>query len=73
MSNGWTPERRLRQSQMIQKWKPWQSAGVKTVEGKTISKMNAYKHGARCADVRNMSKQITEYKRALSRFIDNEF
>jgi hypothetical protein len=73
MSNGWTPERRLRQSQMIQQWKPWQSAGVKTPEGKSISKMNAYKHGARCADVRNMSKKITEYKRALSQVIDNKF
>jgi hypothetical protein len=35
--------------------------------------MNAYKHGARGAYVRNMSKQITEYKRALSQFIDNKF
>lgn len=73
MNNGWTPERRLRQSQMIHKWKPWQSAGVRTAEGKNISKMNAYKHGACCADVRNMSKQITEYKRALSQFINNKF
>ena len=73
MSNGWAPERRLRQSQMIHKWKPWKSAGVKTPEGKTTSKMNAYKHVARCADVRNMSKQITEYKRTLSLFIDNKF
>jgi hypothetical protein len=73
MSNGWTPERRLRQSQMIQQWKPWQFAGVKTAEGKNTSKMNAYKHGARCADVRKMGKQITNYKRILSQFIDNKF
>jgi len=35
--------------------------------------MIADKHGARCADVRNMSKQITEYKRVLSQFINNKF
>lgn len=73
MNNGWTPERRLRQSQMIQKWKPWQSAGVKTVDGKNISKMNAYKHGACRAEIRNMSKQITNCKRVLSQFIENKF
>ena len=73
MNKGWTPERRLRQSQIIQQWKPWESAGVKTTEGKNISKMNAYKHGARSADVRSMGRQITEYKLALSLFIDNKF
>lgn len=73
MNNGWTPERRLRQSQMIQQWKPWESAGVKTTEGKNISKMNAYKHGARSADVRSMSRKITEYKWALSQLIGNKF
>jgi hypothetical protein len=46
---------------------------VKTGEGKAISKMNAYKHGARCADVTNMSKKITEYKRELGKFIDSKF
>ena len=71
MSNGWTPERRLRQSQMIQKWKPWQSAGVKTVEGKNISKMNAYKHGARCAEIRDIARQLTEWKRALNQIIES--
>jgi hypothetical protein len=71
MGNGWTPERQLRQSQIIQQWKPWQSAGVKTAEGKNISKMNAYKHGSRCAEIRNMSKKITNCKRILSQFIEN--
>lgn len=42
----WTPERRLRQSQIIQKYKPWlKSTGAKTAAGKEKSKMNAYKHG----------------------------
>ena len=32
--NGWTPERRKRQAEMIKNWKPWeQSTGPKTEEG----------------------------------------
>ena len=43
---GWTTERRLKQSQMIQNWKPWeQSTGAKTVEGKVASSQNAFKGG----------------------------
>ena len=45
--NGWTQERRLKQSEAIKNWKPWEkSTGAKTAEGKEKSKMNAYKHGA---------------------------
>ena len=44
--NGWTPERRARQSEAIKRWKPWEkSTGAKTAEGKEKSKMNAWKHG----------------------------
>lgn len=54
--NGWTPERRARQSEAIKRWKPWEkSTGAKTAEGKEKSKMNAYKHGffgARAAIIR---------------------
>ena len=66
MSNGWTQERRQRQSELIHKWKPWALAGVKTEEGKNISKMNAYKHGARCAEIRNMAREFTEWKKELN-------
>lgn len=65
MSNGWTLERRARQSVLIHTWKPWKLAGVKTLEGKAISKMNAYKHGARCADIRNIMHQLAELKRCF--------
>ena len=42
----WTKEERLKQSQLIKQWKPWkQSTGARTVNGKEVSKMNAYKHG----------------------------
>ena len=36
MANGWTPERKARQSQLIQSWQPWnKSTGARTPEGKT--------------------------------------
>ena len=54
-NNGWTPERRKRQAEMIKNWKPWeQSTGPTTPEGKearqeftfnqvaTIGKVNGY-------------------------------
>ena len=44
--NGWTPERRKRQSQAIHRWKPWnQSTGAKTPEGKAVVAQNAFKGG----------------------------
>ena len=50
MSNGWTPERRERQSKAIQRWQPWQQAtGPKTVEGKAVVARNAFKGGRRPA------------------------
>ena len=46
--NGWTPERRKRQAEMIKNWKPWeQSTGPKTEEGKAASSRNAWKGGTR--------------------------
>ncbi len=45
-ANGWTPERRQKQAELIQNWKPWErSTGPKTVEGKAKSSQNAYKGG----------------------------
>jgi hypothetical protein len=41
-NNGWTPERRARQAELIRNWKPWEkSTGAKTEQGKAVSKMNA--------------------------------
>ena len=43
-NNGWTPERRLKQAQMIHNWQPWQhSTGAKTEDGKATASRNAYK------------------------------
>jgi len=41
-NNGWTEERKAKQSAMIQAWKPWKhSTGARTKQGKNKSKMNA--------------------------------
>ncbi|RAP38506.1 hypothetical protein B1207_01060 [Legionella quinlivanii] len=70
MMRHWTPEERQRQAVLIQKWKPWsQSTGATTPKGKSISKMNAYKHGARNADVREAAQQLAEWKRTLRQLI----
>ena len=46
MANGWTLERRARQTELIQKWRPWdKSTGPKTPEGKAKVAQNAYKGG----------------------------
>ena len=58
MSNGWTPERRKRQSEAIRQWKPWASStGPRSAAGKRRSAMNRYRGGQRekwrafCRDV----------------------
>ncbi len=67
----WTDEERLKQALLIKSWKPWEkSTGAKTSTGKTISKMNAYKHGGRSAEVREINKTITQYKCRLSTLIN---
>lgn len=44
---------------MIQKWKPWeQSTGAKTDTGKGVSKMNAQKHGAYSAEVKELRRSL---------------
>ena len=61
LSNGWTPERRAKQAAAIHRWKPWeQNPGVKTPAGKAISKMNALKHGARSASIRQLSAMLRQ-------------
>jgi hypothetical protein len=42
MSNGWTPERRARQAELIRAWKPWtKSTGPVTAKGKRKVSQNA--------------------------------
>jgi len=48
MVNGWTPERRARQAELIKTWKPWeQSTGPTTSVGKARVASNAFKGGHR--------------------------
>ena len=62
--NGWTPERRAKQSAMMKQLKPWmKSTGPKTEAGKLQSSKNAYKHGGRSAGIRELYKLMAEYSR----------
>jgi hypothetical protein len=46
--NGWTDERRAKQSAAIHKWRPWAySTGPRTAAGKAIIARNAYCGGQR--------------------------
>lgn len=42
----WTPERRVRQAELIRLWKPWEkSTGPRTPDGKAKAARNAWKGG----------------------------
>jgi len=48
MTNGWTAERRARQSAAIRTWRPWErSTGPRSVAGKSRVSLNAWKGGQR--------------------------
>ena len=48
MTNGWTPERRARQAELIRSWRPWErSSGPQTTDGKAVVSRNAFKGGTR--------------------------
>lgn len=71
MANGWTPERRARQSVAIQRWKPWeQSTGPQTAEGKANASRNADKGGhrpslrAELAQLRGLIRELVAEQRA---------
>lgn len=64
MANGWTKERRARQSALIRTWKPWeQSAGPQTEAGKMRSSQNALIHGGRSKLTIRDQKRINELLR----------
>ena len=70
----WTLEQRLKQSQLIQLQRPWKhSTGPKTLHGKTISKMNAFKHGARCAEIRDAAREFTEWKKIFNQINNSDY
>ncbi len=69
MANGWTPERKTRQSQLIQTWKPWEkNTGPRSAAGKLIVSQNAYKGGVR-SHLKELSRLLREQKEDLKRFV----
>jgi hypothetical protein len=65
--NGWTPERRARQSQKIREWKPWQqSTGPRTLKGKQKTSQNAWDHGFRSKDM----VEINDFLRRQRNYIN---
>ena len=68
--NGWTPERRKRQAELIRNWKPWeQSTGPKSEEGIETSKMNARKHGGYSADTKALYRLLRKHRSVLNDLI----
>lgn len=68
MANGWTPERRARQAELIRQWRPWEkSTGPKNPEGKATSSRNAWKDGCRPL-LRELAKELCKqesFRRSL--------
>ena len=65
MANGWTPERRARQAELIHRWKPWErSTGPKTDEGKARVAQNAYRGGVRPL-LRELARALREQRRTV--------
>jgi hypothetical protein len=66
MANGWTPERRARQAELIRRWRPWErSTGPKTPDGKRRSAVRGYKGAAR-PTLRLLAKVLREQRRLVS-------
>lgn len=65
MANGWTPERRARQAELIQQWRPWEkSTGPKTLAGKAVVSQNAYTGGT-WRLLRDLSRVLRDQNRRL--------
>jgi hypothetical protein len=65
MANGWTPERRAKQSELIQRWRPWDSStGPKSESGKARVSRNGYKGGVR-KSIRAVARALRAQRRRL--------
>jgi len=65
MTNGWTPERRARQAELIRTWRPWEQAtGPRTTAGKARVSRNADK-GGEWRRLRELSRALREQRRRL--------
>ena len=69
MANGWTPERKAKQSQLIHTWKPWEkNTGPRSAAGKLIVSQNAFKGGLRSL-MKDVAMLLRDQKERLNRFI----
>ena len=67
MANGWTSERRARQAELIQRWRPWEkSTGPTTLVGKAIVSRNGWRGSIR-PQLRAMAKALKDQNNALDR------
>lgn len=65
MVNGWSLERRQRQSEAIRRWKPWErSTGPRTAQGKARVSRNAWKGGERLM-LRHLAQRLREHAQWL--------
>jgi hypothetical protein len=65
MANGWTPERRARQAELIRQWRPWEhSTGPKSEAGKATVSQNAYKGGT-WRMLRDLGSLLRQQRRAV--------
>ncbi|MEI7707808.1 MAG: hypothetical protein WCI90_06020 [Chlorobium sp.] len=70
-ANAWSAERRARQSEMIQQWKPWtKSTGPRTEAGKAKVARNADK-GLQLREMRELSAFYNrQFKEQWNQLID---
>jgi len=65
----WTANRRKRQRELIQRWKPWEkSTGARTAEGKAKVSKNAIKTG-KSLEVRELFKNLNRLLKAQKNLI----
>lgn len=70
-NNGWTPERRKKQAELIKQWQPWKkSTGPKSVGGKERVGSNAYKGGHR-SKLREIIKMVNTQVRASRELVNS--
>ena len=67
MANGWTPERRARQAELIRTWRPWdQSTGPRTAEGKSKAAGNAERFYGWTAELKAERQTVRELRAAFN-------
>ena len=69
--NGWTHERRTKQSAMIRQWRPWEkSTGARTPEGKTRCSRNADKPNSFRRQLKEINALLREHKALMKALHD---